>query len=72
MSRAMSSVVSRLLKGSGFLAVIVAASTATVAVGGVGPVPEIDPASAGSVMSLVVGTLALREGFARRRRDGRG
>jgi len=71
MSRETSSVVvSRFLTGFGFLAVCVAASAGSVALAA--PVPEIDPASAGSVMSLVVGTLALREGFARRRRDGRG
>ena len=32
-------------------------------------VPEIDPASMGSVLGVVVGVLALAEGRSRRRRD---
>ena len=69
MSRKTLSVIAgRMLMGVGFLSVLKAASMGSVAMA-VPPVPEIDPASAGSVVSLLVGALALREGFARRRCD---
>ena len=72
MKRFQVSVVSgRILTAFGYLAVVAGASVASVALAGIAPVPEIDPASAGSVASVVVGALALREGLALKRR-GRG
>ncbi|MBU6276706.1 MAG: hypothetical protein KGQ61_08710 [Planctomycetes bacterium] len=64
-------VVGRVLTGCGFLAVVAAVMAGSAALAGVSPVPEIDPMSLGSVVSVVVGALALREGVALKRR-GRG
>jgi len=64
-------VVGRVLNGCGFLAVVAAVMAGSVAMAGLTPVPEIDPMSLGSVVSVVVGALAIREGIALKRR-GRG
>ena len=72
MSRTSLSVVAgRVLMGFGFFAVVAGAMSGSVAVANPSPVPEIDPMSIGSVVSVVVGALALREGIALKRR-GRG
>jgi hypothetical protein len=72
MSRYTPSVVAgRVLSGFGFLAVVAAVMAASAALAGVSPVPAIDPMSLGSVVSVVVGALAIREGIAHKRR-GRG
>ena len=71
MSRTSLSVVAgRVLMGFGFFAVVAGAMSGSVA-WAVPSVPEIDPMSIGSVVSVVVGALALREGIALKRR-GRG
>ncbi|MFM8495731.1 MAG: hypothetical protein ACKOEM_09415 [Planctomycetia bacterium] len=66
----LSDIAGQLLTGLGFLAVVAGAMSGSVA-WATPPVPEIDPASIGSVVSVVVGALALREGIALKRR-GRG
>ena len=72
MSRYMLSVVAgRVLSGFGFLVVVATVMAGSVAMAGPSPVPEIDPMSLGSVVSVVVGALAIREGIAHKRR-GRG
>ena len=72
MSRYMLSVVAgRVLSGFGFLAVVAGGLAGSVAMAVPSPVPEIDPMSLGSVVSVVVGALAIREGIALKRR-GRG
>ena len=63
-------VAGRVISGFGFFAVVAGAMSGSVAVAGTA-VPEIDPASIGSVVSVVIGALALREGIALKRR-GRG
>ncbi|MBU6276707.1 MAG: hypothetical protein KGQ61_08715 [Planctomycetes bacterium] len=73
MSRYTLSVVAgRVLSGFGFLAVVAGGLAGSVAMA-IPPagVPEIDPMSLGSVVSVVVGALAIREGIALKRR-GRG
>lgn len=71
MSRFTLSVVAgRVLSAVGFLAVVAGGLVGSVALASPS-VPEIDPMSLGSVVSVVVGALAIREGIALKRR-GRG
>ncbi|MBM3955911.1 MAG: hypothetical protein FJ309_15075 [Planctomycetes bacterium] len=69
MSRMLLSIAAgRVLSGFGFFAVVAGAMSGSVAWAGPSGVPEIDPMSIGSVVSVVVGALALREGIALKRR----
>lgn len=72
MSRFTLSVVAgRVLSAVGFFAVVAGVMAGSVAMATPSGVPEIDPMSLGSVVSVVVGALAIREGIALKRR-GRG
>ncbi|MFM7520104.1 MAG: hypothetical protein ACKO9B_06500 [Planctomycetota bacterium] len=69
MSRTSLSVVAgRVLMGFGFFAVVAGVMSSSAAGATPPAVPEIDPMSIGSVVSIVVGALALREGIALKRR----
>ncbi len=63
-------VVARASTVLGFLAVTLSAGLTAQTAAAIPPgVPEIDPLSIGSALGVVVGTLAMLEGRARRRSD---